>query len=591
MKTSSLIRFAALSVLLATLLASSQRIRSPESSVAADTGSATVASAAWSALVTNFVEDSFRAQPMFAVQQGRHDFDGRMPDLSAAGIAAEIQRLKRSRAQILAFASAQLPPEQRFEREYLLHEIGAELFWLEQAEWPFRNPAWYVDQIDPEVYLSRDYAPLPQRLRGYIGYARAMPEIAAAVKANLRTPLPRSFVDYAVKAFGGFADFYEHDVPQVFVSVKDPAAQRELQAANALAIGAARELRDWFSAQRPGANEAFALGSELYAAMLRETDAVTMSVAQIKAAGETDTARNTAALAAVCAGYAPGESLKVCVSRADGHKPAEGPVALARLQLDQLRDFVRRQDLVSIPSDEQAQVEEAPPYNRSNSAYIVVPGPYERNVAYVYNISPPDPSWSAREQQQYISSVALTRNTSVHEVWPGHFLQFLHSNRAQSLVARLYVGYDYAEGWAHYAEELMRDAGLARDDPEMAIAQLTDALWRDVRLLSSIGLHTEGMTTAESERLFREVAFKDPGTARQQAARGTYDPAYLNYTLGKLEIRTLRDDWVARQQLGKPGTEPRAYWKSFHDQFLSYGGPPIPLVRRAMLPGDNGPLL
>jgi uncharacterized protein (DUF885 family) len=398
-------------------------------------------------------------------------------------------------------------------------------------------------------------------------------------------------VDYAVKAFGGFADFYEHDVPQVFASVKDPAAQRELQAANALAIGAARELRDWFNAQRPSANEAFALGAELYSAMLRETDAVTMSVAQIKAAGEADTARNTAALAAVCAGYAPGESLAVCVSRADAHKPAEGPVALARLQLDQLREFVRRQDLVSIPSDEQAQVEEAPPYNRSNSAYIVVPGPYERNVAYVYNISPPDPSWSAQEQQQYISSVALTRNTSVHEVWPGHFLQFLHSNRAQSLVARLYVGYDYAEGWAHYAEELMRDAGLAQNDPEMAVAQLTDALWRDVRLLSSIGLHTEGMSTAESERLFREVAFKDPGTARQQAARGTYDPAYLNYTLGKLEIRRLRDDWVARQQVGRPGTEPRAYWKSFHDQFLSYGGPPIPLVRRAMLPGDNGSLL
>ncbi len=591
MKTRSLIRFAALWVLLGTLLVSSQRVRSPEHLVTADAGSATGASAAWSALVTNYVEDTFRAQPMFAVQQGRHEFDGRMPDLSAAGIASEIQRLKRSRGQILAFAAAQLPTEQRFEREYLLHEIGAELFWLEQAAWPFRNPAWYVDQIDPEVYLSRDYAPLPQRLRGYIGYARAMPDIAAAVKANLRTPLPRSFVDYAVKAFGGFADFYEHDVPQVFASVKDPAAQRELQAANALAIGAARELRDWFNAQRPSANEAFALGAELYSAMLRETDAVTMSVVQIKAAGEADTARNTAALAAVCAGYAPGESLAVCVSRADAHKPAEGPVALARLQLDQLREFVRRQDLVSIPSDEQAQVEEAPPYNRSNSAYIVVPGPYERNVAYVYNISPPDPSWSAQEQQQYISSVALTRNTSVHEVWPGHFLQFLHSNRAQSLVARLYVGYDYAEGWAHYAEELMRDAGLAQNDPEMTIAQLTDALWRDVRLLSSIGLHTEGMSTAESERLFREVAFKDPGTARQQAARGTYDPAYLNYTLGKLEIRRLRDDWVARQQVDRPGTEPRAYWKSFHDQFLSYGGPPIPLVRRAMLPGDNGPLL
>jgi uncharacterized protein (DUF885 family) len=221
----------------------------------------------------------------------------------------------------------------------------------------------------------------------------------------------------------------------------------------------------------------------------------------------------------------------------------------------------------------------------------VVPGPYEKNVAYVYCISPPDPSWSQQEQLQYITGEALTRNTTVHEVWPGHFLQFLHSNRAASLIGRLYVGYDYAEGWAHYAEELMRDAGIGQGDPEMTIAQLSDALRRDVRLLSSIGLHTEGMSVAESERLFRDVAFKDPGNARQQAARGTYDPAYLNYTLGKLEIRKLRDDWIARQIAGKADAQPRAYWKSFHDRFLSYGGPQIPLLRRDMLPGDTGPLL
>jgi uncharacterized protein (DUF885 family) len=236
-------------------------------------------------------------------------------------------------------------------------------------------------------------------------------------------------------------------------------------------------------------------------------------------------------------------------------------------------------------------VQESPPYNRSNSAYIVVPGFYEKNVAYVYNITPPDPNWSKAEQQQYIQSVAKTRNTTIHEVWPGHFLQFQHSNRVPSIIGRLYVGYDFAEGWAHYAEELMSEAGFRSDDPEARIAQLTDALWRDARLLSSIGLHTEGMKVTDSEKLFRELAFKDPGTARQQAARGTYDPAYLNYTLGKLEIRKLRSDWIAKQIDGRPDVQPRQYWKAFHDQFLSRGGPPIPLVRRAMLPGDAGPHL
>lgn len=578
---SSLVRALALSLILIVVFASGRQQASALSAAQPPDNPA------WSAFVAQFVEQTFRAQPMFAVQQGRHEFDGRMPDLSRAGIAAEISRLQQARAAARAFAPAGLPATQRFEREYLLAQIGSELFWLDKAAWPFRNPAWYVNQIDPEVYLSREYAPLAQRLPGYIGYARAIPGVLAAARANLRTPLPRSYIEYAVKAFGGFADFYAQDVPKVFASIQDEEAQRQLREANEGAIRAARELRDWFVAQRDAATEDFALGPELYAAMLRDTDDVDLPVAQIKAAGLADVARNTEALTRVCASYAPGLSLSACVEKSDARKPKEGPVALARTQLDQLRDFVRREDLVTIPSDEQAQVQESPPYNRSNSAYIVIPGPYEKSVAYVYSISPPDPSWSPEEQLRYISGEALTRNTSVHEVWPGHFLQFLHSNRSASLVGRLYVGYDYAEGWAHYAEELMRDAGIDHEDPEMTIAQLTDALWRDVRLLSSIGLHTEGMSVEESERLFREVSFKDPGTARQQAARGTYDPAYLNYTLGKLEIRKLRDDWIARRTAGQPDANPRAHWKAFHDQFLSYGGPPIPLVRRAMLPGDD----
>ena len=152
------------------------------------------------------------------------------------------------------------------------------------------------------------------------------------------------------------------------------------------------------------------------------------------------------------------------------------------------------------------------------------------------------------------------------------------------------MGYAYAEGWAHYTEELMWDMGLGNGNPENHIAQLLDALWRNVRLLSAIGLHTRGMTTAESEKLFQDYAFSDVGNARQQAARGTYDPGYLNYTLGKLMIRKLRDDWVAKQMAGKADADPRAYWRAFHDQFLSFGGPPVPLVRRAML-GEGGSLL
>ena len=214
-----------------------------------------------------------------------------------------------------AFAPEGLDDAQRFEREYLLAELAAELFWLDKAESPFRNPAWYVNQLDPEVYLSREYAPLEKRLPGYIGYAQAIPGIVADIRANLRTPLPASFVDYAVSAFGGFADFYGSDVPKVFAPVKDAAAQQQLATANAAAIRAMRELRDWFAGQRQGASGDYALGADLYAAMLRDTDSVDMPVAAIKAAGEADVARNTAMLKEACAAYAPGQGIAACVAR------------------------------------------------------------------------------------------------------------------------------------------------------------------------------------------------------------------------------------------------------------------------------------
>jgi uncharacterized protein (DUF885 family) len=202
----------------------------------------------------------------------------------------------------------------------------------------------------------------------------------------------------------------------------------------------------------------------------------------------------------------------------------------------------------------------------------------------VYYIAPPDPAWSEVEQAAYVPGETRLLFISVHEVWPGHFLQYLHANRSPSRFGRLFVGYAFSEGWAHYSEEMMWEAGLGRGNPEMQIGQILNALRRNVRFMSALGLHTGGMTVAESERLFTDIAFLDPGNARQQAARGTYDPAYLNYTLGKLMIRKMRDDWT----LDRGGQEA---WRAFHDQLLSYGGPPLPLVRRALLGDDSGPPL
>jgi len=361
-------------------------------------------------------------------------------------------------------------------------------------------------------------------------------------------------------------------------------------------------LTNYLTGLQKTATDKFPLGKELYAQMLKDTEQVDLPVEQIEAAGRADLERNTAALKAECATYLPKGTLAACVAKVSAKKPPEGDLEAARKQLTMLRDFVQKNSVVTIPNNDEVLVAEAPPYNRENFAFIQVPGPYDKGVAATYNIAPPNPKWSKAEQAAYIASEATLMSTSVHEVWPGHFLQFLHSNANPNKLEGLWIGYAFAEGWAHYGEEMMYEEGLNKGDSEMHIGQLMDALLRDVRLLSSIGLHTEGWSVAQSEKMFREQAFQDAGNARQQAARGTYDPAYLNYTLGKLMIRKLRTDWVAKVRAGggaapaaagsagAPPADDHALWHDFHDKFLSYGGPPIPLLRKEMV-GAEGTLL
>ena len=538
----------------------------------------------WDKFAAQFVEDSFKAQPFFAVQAGRHEFDGRMPDWSAAGLGTEVARLQAAHAQAAAFNAATLTPSQRFDRQLVLYTTTNDLFWLQQAKFPFTNPAWYIDRLDPEVYLSRNYAPPATRLKGYIGYARAIPQLAADIRANLHTPLPKTFVERGISGFGGFATFYRNDVPKVFASVQDEAAQKDLQEADAAAAKAMDDLSKWLRSERAHATGNFALGEPLFVAMLQSTEQVDTPVAQLVAIGKADLDRNVQALKQACAQFLPQASLRTCTAKMQADKPPAGPVEAARQQLVDLKAFIQERHIVTIPGTEEAHVAEAPPYNRNNFAYIAVAGPYERGVASTYNIAPPDPAWSKKEQAEYIPGRADLLYTSVHEVWPGHFLQFQSSNRNPSKIAALWLSYAYVEGWAHYAEEMMWEEGLGNGDAEQHIGQLTNALLRDVRFLSAIGLHTQGMTVAQSEKMFEASAFANPGDARQQAARGTYDPGYLNYTLGKLMIRRLREDWVAKQA----GSDPKAHWKDFHDKFLSYGGPPIPLARKEMVGASGG---
>jgi hypothetical protein len=534
------------------------------------------AGAQWDAAVDGFLQGFFEHFPVAGANAGKHEFDGRLPDYSPEGLQRNIQWLHQQHDAINAFGDDRLTAQQRYQRDYVRAVIDGQLFWLEDSGFASKNPAFYAGDLSPSMYLTRPYAPLPQRMAEFVSYQDNLPKAAEQIRANLKGPLPASYIELGTMVFGGLAEFFKNDVPKAFAEVKDEALQARFKASNAKAIEAMQGLSDYLAAQKPQATQDFALGAEKFSKMLKATEGVDLPLDQLKAAGEADLERNLAALKSACDQYAKGRPIVECIEKANADKPKGGAVEGAREQLAGLRQFIVDKDLVSIPGTEQALVEEAPPFNRNNFAYIEIPGPYEKNLPSVYYIAPPDPKWPKAEQDAYVPGKADLLFTSAHEVWPGHFLQFLHANRSQWKFAQLFVGYAYAEGWAHYTEEMMFDAGLDGAGPEIHIGQLTNALLRNVRYLSAIGLHTGGMTVAQSEQMFKDKAFQDPGNARQQAARGTYDPAYLNYTLGKLMIMQLREDWTASHG-GRGG------WKAFHDQFLSYGGPPIPLVYGQMM--------
>jgi uncharacterized protein (DUF885 family) len=549
-------------------------------STAPNNGTAATQQAEWPSFVSNFIEATFKANPGFAVAQGRHEFDGQIANLSPAAIQGEVDRLKKSIADAQGFTDDKLTPQQRYERDYLIAVAKGQLFWIDPigADQLHHNPASYLGYVDPSVYITVPYAPKDQRLKSYIKFLQNVPRSMEQMRGNIQAPMATSFVDYAAKAFGGFVTYYPGDGMAAWKGVGTPQDQQALKTATENAVKSMQDTVAWVESQRAASKPNFALGKEKFQRMLADTEMVTTPVEQLEQIGRADLAANQKLLGEACSRFAPGQAIEACMGKMSANKPKGGAVAGARAQLAGLKQFIIDHDIVTIPGPEEAKVEEAPPYNRQNFAYIEIPGPYEKGLPSVYYIAPADPSWPKAERDAFVPGQADLLFTSVHEVWPGHFLNFLHANRSKDMFGRVFVGYAFAEGWAHYTEEMMRVKGVGGGTDETLIGQLSNALLRDCRFLSAIGMHTGSMTQQQSYDLFLHQCYQDSGNARQQAARGTYDPAYLNYTMGKLMIRKLRDDWTATRGGEKA-------WEAFHDQFLSYGGPPIPLVRQQMMGG------
>lgn len=529
-----------------------------------------------------FLPEYYKRHPTFAADLGVHEFDGKLPDVSGEALPETIAWHQAQLAAFEGFDPSGLGTRQKVEREAVINRLQRDLFQLETIEAPTRNPMYYVGFLGLDGYISRDYAPLEQRARGVIGIASGATDHLLAAQANLPGSMPRPWIDTALLMTNGHIAFARKDVAAAFAELQDAKLLEELAAALAAYGDALTNYKQFLEKARKTASNDFALGPEKYAAMLA-LEGVTIDLAQLEAIGNADLERNTATLAAAAAAMKKSIPKAIQLVDTDRPKPAE-VIATATQQAAETRQFLIDKSIVSIPSEDVAEVTETPVFARWNFAFLSAPGAFEEKaLPAFYWISPPDPSWPKKEQLDYIAGKADLLFTTIHELWPGHFLHHLHMKKVPSKALRAFCAYSMTEGWAHYTEEMMLEEGYGGGDPKIAIGMAVNALLRDARFLSSIGLHTKGMTVEQSTKLFTTKAFTGKREAMQQAARGTFDPGYLNYTLGKLMIRKLRDDWKAKQG-------DKYSLKAFHDELLSYGCAPLPTIRRAML-GDDSPAL
>jgi hypothetical protein len=527
----------------------------------------------WDSVVQGFLDGYFELNPNFAVYQGKHEFDGKFPDWSREGIKRQTAWLHSQRDRVAAFDTAQLDGTRRFQRGHLLSVIDRELFWIESAEWPFTNPYYY--DLDPNIYIARPYAGPDKRMRSLTVWANNLPAALAQMRETLRTPMPGPYIEIGKLRFGDLLNFLEHDARIAFADVGDSVSRRGFETARLGAIQSIRSMDRWLDSLRTTATQDFDLGPDLFRKMLWMTERVDISVDSLESMARKDLEYNRRLLDKACATYAPKSSVRQCIAQMRGRKPTGSLVEEARTQVELLRRFMIDSSIVSIPDDARVDVRECPPSQRW-SFFIDVPGPYESALPLVYCVVTPESSWPPAERAANTPSLADFTFVSAHEVWPGHLLQALHTNRSKNVLGQVFIGYAFSEGWAHYAEELVGERSFAASRPEVQVGHALYEMYRDVRLIGSIAMHVRGKSQQDVERMFREDALQDSATARSQAERGTFDPAYINYTLGKLLIRQLREDWTATRG-------GRSAWREFHDRFLSYGGAPIPLIGRAMI--------
>jgi uncharacterized protein (DUF885 family) len=553
----------------------------------ADTESAT--NRAFQAQVMQFVEAELQLYPERATALGDHRFDNRVDDVSAQGIDAVIHHAKKWIASFGADDGRNLSPANEADREWLISHLDGELLWTQQIRSYQRDPETYLPTSSVNALIKREFAPAEIRMRSVTAREVGALKNLDAARANLQPSLtPKVYVDIALQQMPATIGFFNNDVPLAFAKVADGPDKQAFAKANANLIAAIQDYAQWLkNALMPKASGDYAIGAVAYRRMLNDSDMVDMPLDQLEQVGVKELARLRDEFQKTAAQIDPKRSpAEVMESLTREHPDVAHVIPTVAAGLASIRAYVIAHHIATIPSDVLPMVRETPPYMRATTfASMDSPGPFEKSPEAFFYVTLPDPSWPDAKKEQLLAfySPPTISDTSVHEVFPGHYVQFLNNRHNPDIVRLIYGSGADIEGWAFYCEQMMLDEGLHDGDAKYRLAQLQMALMRACRYLVGIRMHTQGMTVDQAAKFFEDNAYQTPHNAMVEALRGTGDPGYLRYQLGKLMILKLRED-VRKQQgaafdLGK-----------FHDAFLKQGAVPIKLIRRSML-GSDGPLL
>jgi uncharacterized protein (DUF885 family) len=538
-----------------------------------------------------YLRGYYAFNPSEATSAGLHEFDAQLEERSPEAVAREVKRLRGALAELARVPEWRLSPEARYDYLVLQSHARAQLLELEDVRMWRRDPNLYNRLVSSGVdnILKRSYAPVEQRLPAILARERQIARLLGEARSNLDNP-PRLYTETAITQVSGSVAFFERVVPQMFEraggSGLNAARRAEFHAANDEAAAALRSFRDWLERDLlPRSNGDFALGAENFRRKLLYEEMVETPVPALLREGERQLREMQDQMRDLAETVAPGRGVSAALQLLErDHPTPDGLVGEARADLDRIRAFVRSEEILTPPARENLMVAETPEYARAIAfASTDAPGPFERvaTEAYYY-VTPPDPAWTPQQQDEHLSHYnrySLTI-TSIHEAYPGHYYQLLKAKQSPSRVRAALGSASFVEGWAHYCEQMMLDEGFGGNNPKLRLAQLDRALLRLCRYVVGIRMHTMGMSYAEAVDFFMREGYQARTNAEREARRGALDPTYLVFTLGKMEILKLRDEW--RRQLGDSFRI-----GDFHDRLLSYGSPPIKILRMAML-GDEG---